>query len=115
MEYSANNAFINGSYTLSSISSEQYESLPSVSEFETITKYLSTIRFSEILPEDYSTLSIVYKSDTNLSSLENADGYYILDSAGLHSIDRSELSPETKYVDILIAVDNRVYAVYAVC
>ena len=61
------------------------------------------------------TLSIVYKSDTKLSSLENADGYYILDSAGFNSIDRSELSPETKYVDILIAVDNRVYAVYAVC
>ena len=115
VEYSANNVFMNGSYTPRNISPEQYESLPSVSEFETITKYLSTIRFSEILPEDYSTLSIVYKSDTKLSSLENADGYYILDSAGFNSIDRSELSPETKYVDILIAVDNRVYAVYAVC
>lgn len=113
MEYN-DNAFIIGNCTPCDISAEQYENLPSVAEFESITKYLSTIRLSKILSEDYSTLSIVYKSDTKLSGLENADGYYILDSVGFRSIDRSELSPDTKYVDILIAVDSKIYAIFSV-
>lgn len=112
-EYAQNNVFIEGIPYPYDITKEQYEALPSVTEFETIAEYLSMIRFSDILPEDYSTLSIIYNADRKLTSLENANGYYMLDPAGFHKISQSEIPDESEYVHILIAADNNIYAVYA--
>ena len=92
----------------------EIDGIPSIRNLEKVGEYLGMVRLpgADILPSEYSSVSVSYDFSDEFSDVNNASGYYMLDYGGLHGIDNPELSEMAGYIKILYKVDNDVYVLY---
>ena len=92
----------------------EIDGIPSIRNLEKVGEYLGMVRLpgADILPSEYSSVSVSYDFSDETSDVNNASGYYMLDYGGLHGIDNPELSEMAGHIKILYKVDNDVYVLY---